>query len=406
MGNYRAVLAVRRFRLLWIGDTVSTLGDSIGALALIWLVYTLRGSVSGLGLFVAAYTAPVLLGGPLVGAALDRFDRRRLMVADNALRGVLVALIPLLHAFGVLEVWELYVFAVVYGLLKMVPLAGVPSLIPELLPSELLDAANALETISFFLGGVAGAGAAGVLIAAVGGANALWVDAASYAVFAVCLVRIGPLVVHRDVTVSPRPFADALRFALRERIVLATTLMFVSINVGSGIVEVILPVYVRRVLHAGAQAYGLVVATCAAAGLVAAIVAGARSFARLGRAIAVSELAAGLSYAGLAGRPSLVPAVLVFAGGAFFLGPLTVWAQTIRMRLVPADLRGRTFGLLRTVMQSAPPLGALLAAPLLHVGGWAGVGVGVALLVGAPAVLAAVAGWLREDERAAVAAML
>jgi len=145
MRAYLDVLALRRYRLLWIGDTLSSLGDSVGFLALIWLVYVTAGSAATLGGFVATYTAPVIVGGPLVGAALDRFDRRRLMLADNVVRGVLVALVPVLHLLGVLAVWQLYVFAFVYGLLKMVPLAGVPALIPELVPEERLEAAPSVE---------------------------------------------------------------------------------------------------------------------------------------------------------------------------------------------------------------------------------------------------------------------
>src|SRR5262249_8413388 len=92
--GYLDLLAIRRYRLLWIGDTLSSLGDSVGFLALIWLVYSTAGSAATLGGFVAVYTAPVIVGGPLAGAALDRFDRRRLMIADNVVRGMLVASLP------------------------------------------------------------------------------------------------------------------------------------------------------------------------------------------------------------------------------------------------------------------------------------------------------------------------
>ena len=392
------VLALRRYRLLWIGDTLSSLGDSVGFLALIWLVYVTAGSAATLGGFVATYTAPVIVGGPLVGAALDRFDRRRLMLADNVVRGVLVALVPMLHVLGVLAVWQLYVFAFVYGLLKMVPLAGVPALIPELVPEERLEAANGLESVSFFLSSVVGAAAAGALIGAVGGANALWVDAASYAAFALALWRLGPVAPPSVSSAdgAPQPVRDALRFIARTPVILATTLMFMSVNIGSGIVEVITPVYVKHVLGAGPGTYGALLSVSAVAGLAGALLAGTTGSWQLGRAIAVSEIAAGGAYAGLAAKPGLALVFLVLAGAALFLGPLTVWAQTIRMRLIPAAMRGRVFGLLRTLMQATPPLGALLAAPLLRHGGIPAAGFAVAALLAVPAVTALALGILRE----------
>jgi MFS family permease len=391
MRTYRDVLSIRRFRLLWAGDTLSSFGDSVGFLALVWIVYDTAGSATTLGAFVAAYTAPVVLGGPLAGAALDRFDRRRLMLVDNVGRGGVVALVPLLHYAGALRLWHLYVVAVVYGLLRMIPLAGVPSLIPDLVPQERLDAANALETVSFFLSAVVGAGLAGVLIGVLGGPNVLWIDAASYFAFALALWRIGEL---ERPSVEPakrraRTIREAARFVLATPILLATTLMYMLVNVGEGIVSVVMPVYVREVLAGGPGTYGALVSVAAAAGLVGALGAGAVTPRMpIGRAIALSEIVAGVSYAALAAEPVLALTFVILAAGAFFLGPLTVWAQTIRMSLIPPEMRGRVFGLLRTTMQSTPPLGALLAGPLLAAGGVPLATLAVAAVIAVPAAVA------------------
>ncbi len=193
MRRYLQVLRARRFRLLWLGATASSFGDGVSLLALIWLVYVTGGSATKLGWFVAAYTAPVVVGGPLVGAALDCFDRRLIMIADNLMRGVVVGLLPLLSYHHALHLWQLYGFAVLYGFLKMIPLAGVPTVIPDLVAAEDFDAANALESISFYLSAIAGPAAAGLLIAEIGAINVLWLDAASYFAFAFALVRVGPL---------------------------------------------------------------------------------------------------------------------------------------------------------------------------------------------------------------------
>jgi MFS family permease len=398
VSRYRDVLANRRYRWLWLGDTVSSLGDSVSFLALVWLVYETSGSSRTLGWFLAVYSAPVIVGGPLVGAVLDRFDRRRLLIADNALRAGLMALVPLLHYGGALRLWHVYVVAFAYGVLKMFPLAGVPALIPDLVPDEQLEAANALETVSFFLSAVVGAAVAGALVAAVGGASALWLDAASYLVFAFALWRMGSVPAPTATGRDEGSIRGALRFVLRTPVILATTLMFMLVNVGEGILQVLTPVYVRELLAAGAGTYGTLVSVAAAAGVVGALAAGASARSLpLGTAIAVSQVLAGLAYAALAGTPSLGLAFVLFALGAVCLGPLTVWAQTIRMRFIPAGMRGRVFGLLRTLMQSTVPIGALLASPLLAGGGVPAAAVAAGGLLVVPALVALALGTLTCD---------
>jgi MFS family permease len=189
-----------------------------------------------------------------------------------------------------------------------------------------------------------------------------------------------------------------VRFVVAIPVIVATTVMFMLVNVGEGILQVVMPVYVREVLEAGPGTYGALVSVAAGAGVLGALAAGlSAGRLQLARAIAVSEILAGLAFAALARTPGLGVALLVFALGSLFLGPLTVWAQTIRMRFIPPDMRGRVFGLLRTLMQSTVPLGALLAAPLLAAGGVALACLAVGALLAVPAVVALLAGMLDRD---------
>jgi len=126
MHVYAALLRNRRFALVWGGATVSTFGDGAAWVALSWAVLRLDGSARGLGWLVFAYTAPVVIGGLVAGRLLDRFDRRRLLIVDNMVRGAVMAAVPVLYSTGELHIWHLYGAAAVYGVLKMFPLAGIP----------------------------------------------------------------------------------------------------------------------------------------------------------------------------------------------------------------------------------------------------------------------------------------
>jgi hypothetical protein len=169
-------------------------------------------------------------------------------------------------------------------------------------------------------------------------------------------------------------------------VILATTLMFMLVNVGEGVVAVLLPLYAAET--AGAAGYGALATSAAAGGLVGATVAGVvGNRIPRGRGIALSAALAGAVLFTLVPEPALAAAVAAVALSSAFLGPLTVWAQTIRMRVIPAGLRGRVFGALRTAMQGTYPLGGALA-PVLVEGGGIGLGfAGAAVVISVPGLV-------------------
>lgn len=366
MHRYRVLLRNPSFARLWTGSTISMFGDALTWISMVWLVYSLAGTTSAIGLLVVCYTAPVIVGGFAMGAALDRFDRRDTLIAVNVVLGCAVATIPLLHALHVLRPWEIYAVAAVYGLLKMANWAGVPTLVPTLVEEEELNTANAMESASWGIADVAGPAAAGAAIAIVGAANVLVIDAISYVVFVLVLVRLRlPATERTPATGSSEDRAGlgpAFRFLRRTPAVLATTVMFMAFNVGEGMLLVLLPTIVRQTLHGGSATYGLMASTFSLAALVGSVLVGAvRWRYTLGRSIAVAQAAAGVAFFGLAFAHGVLGVAVTLALAGFLASPLSIWAQTIRMRMIPDDLRGRIFGVLRTMMQATPPIGGVVA---------------------------------------------
>ncbi len=135
------------FRRLWIG-AVLNIGDGATWIALAWLAITLYGT-SGLIIVTVAYTLPVFGGGIGVGPLLDRFDRVGVMMSDSVVRGLAVASVPLVTWWGRLTLAQLAFVAATYGLLKIVPLAAVPAVLPDLVLESELAAASALESIAY-----------------------------------------------------------------------------------------------------------------------------------------------------------------------------------------------------------------------------------------------------------------
>ncbi len=392
LGPYRDIFQYRSFRVFWLGFTFSVLGDAMTGVALTWLVYQATHSARAVGLLLLASTGPVLIGGLLVGPLLDRFDRRAVMIADSVVRGLAVATIPLLHALGHLPLWPVYAVAAVYGCLKMITLAGGPALVPALVPAARLDTANALETLGFTLGGVIGPPVAGLLIARIGAPNVVLIDALSYGAFALALTRVH-LGVERDApppTTPPPPpttraygMGDAVALLRRSPALFATTLMFMTFNLGEGALSVWLPLFSAQVAPGGAAVYGALLGVLAVGETVGSLAAGAVMAPRRLSPGALICLAQGLS--GLALLPLLLgrnlpSAVVSLALLGACSAPLTIWAQTLRMRIIPPDLRGRAFALLRTLMQGTVPLAGAATGLLLPV-------VGIPAMIGLSALL-------------------
>jgi predicted MFS family arabinose efflux permease len=378
---YLDLLRNRDFALLWGGATISAIGDGMSFVALVWLLIERGGTPVDVGWLAAIHTAPVIVGGLASGVILDQFDPRRVLAADNTLRGIAMASVPIASVLGVLTTPHLFIVAAVYGLLFMTSAAGIPSLITRLIEGRDLTTANAMESLSFSISGLIGPGFAGLLIAFVGAPVVLAIDALSYFLFVGCLLamrqggRAAEALVPDDAGAAPTPapatrgLRPAIRFVVSAPAIVAITLFYMSVNVAGGIGTVVIPLYVRDVIHAGSETFGLLLTILTAGDLTGLLVVGAVRWRwPLGRSIAWALLSSGLVVLLWLLQPPLAAlAAILFVWGSLS-SSLTPWAQTIRMRLIPPEMRGRVFALLRTSMQSTRPIGSVAAGLLLSHG--------------------------------------
>ncbi|HZC31793.1 MAG TPA: MFS transporter, partial [Candidatus Bathyarchaeia archaeon] len=233
-------------------------------------------------------------------------------------------------------------------------------------------------SLSFSLSGLIGPGVAGLLIAIVGAPFVIAVDALTYFIFVGCLLAMreggrpgepaGPSGAGAAASASPssRGLGPAIRFIFSAPAIVAITLFYMSVNVAGGILNVVIPIYARNVLHGGSETYGILLTILTAGDLAGLLAVGAVSWRwPLGRSIAWALFTSGLVILlWLLQPPLLLLGAILFAFGALS-SSLTPWAQTIRMRLIPPEIRGRVFALLRTSMQSTRPIGAVAAGLLL-----------------------------------------
>jgi len=139
-----SVLRNRNFRLLWIGEGISLLGDQFYLIALPWLVLSLTGNPLAVGTVLATAGIPRALFMLLGGALTDRFTPRRLMINSNLARMTLTALLAILVATDLIQLWVLYALALFFGLADAFFFPAQTSIVPKLVDRSQLQAGNAM----------------------------------------------------------------------------------------------------------------------------------------------------------------------------------------------------------------------------------------------------------------------
>ncbi|HEX3565890.1 MAG TPA: MFS transporter [Acidimicrobiales bacterium] len=178
------------FKRFWTGQTISQLGSSFTQFATPLLVFKLTHSAVNLGIATAANFVPYLLFGLVIGAWVDRVNRKRMMILVDVGRAAAIGVIPLLATLGTLQVWQVYAVGFVSSVLTIFFEAGEFAAIPSLVPTDNLVGANGKIQASYSAAQVLGPLIAGVLLALVAVEQLFLVDAASFLVSALALALV------------------------------------------------------------------------------------------------------------------------------------------------------------------------------------------------------------------------
>jgi DHA3 family tetracycline resistance protein-like MFS transporter len=388
-----APLRDSNFRKLWGAMCVSLLGDGAFLVALAWQVYALTDKPAAMSLVGIAMTVPTIVFLLIGGVASDRFDRRRLMVAADLGRALAAGLLGILALTGALELWHIVLLAVVYGTAAAFFAPAFDAIVPELLPSDRLAQANALDQLARPLVlRMAGPALGGVLIAVAGSGAVFLLDGASFLVSAgaLLMLRMPPRAAPVAGGSATRDLLEGWRYVRRRAWLWAT---FASAAIAylcfMGPVEVLVPLLVKHELGGSAADLGLVFAAGGLGSVGCAIVMGRRGLPR--RFITfmyVVWTAATLAVAGYGLSTTLwqlMAASLAF--NALETAGTIVWA-TVKQRYVPGRMLGRVSSLDWLISIGLLPLSFALTGPVAAAIGARGTLVAGGL-IGATATLAA-----------------
>jgi MFS family permease len=349
---------------IWLigGQTVSEFGSAVSAFAIPWLLLQMTGSALQMGLAFAIGFVPYLLLSLPAGVWADRHNRKRLMMAADTLRMLLVLSIPVAHAFGALVPAHLYLVMALMSACNAVFDASYTSCLPNVVGKDQLQVANSALQAGMSTSQILGPALAGTAVGFIGAANTLVVDALSYAISAASLLAIRrPFSTHGLVTTEGgmlQQIAEGLRYVWSHRLIRTISLFTLVGNLGGSAASALVLYRLTHDLHASASWSGLVMTGVSVGAIIGSVLSGivARRFS-MGAIMMVSLFLFAIPdfVTAWARQPFVIGCANVLLGVSMVLW--NVQSMSLRQSVIPDHLRGRANSSIRMIVWASIPLG-------------------------------------------------
>lgn len=345
---YLRVIRSPRYFPLWLGQSISNLGDTLNYVALVVLVFRLSHSGLAVSALVLAEIVPTLLLGPVAGVMIDRFDRRRLLIVVDGVRAALVLALAFTHAL-----WAVYALAALLAIGSTLFNPALQAVIPALLNEEERLAANSVAWSSGRLVQIIGASIAGGLIAWVGTTPAFLANAASFAFSAVMLARLS--IPRREgspgrgeLGVWLGDVQEGLAYARRDPFVARLVPVQALTSLATGATSALLVVLASTHLHLAAGGFGWLLAAIGVGALLGPFLSNWLTGGRYRdvRLLFVPYLIRGAGDVALGLIVGLPSALLILFVYGLNTSTGMVASNTILQTVIPDRVRGRVFTLL------------------------------------------------------------
>ncbi len=360
----------RAFLLLWIGQTISRVGDFMYEIALAWWVLEKTGDATLMGGVLVAAITPSIIFYLIGGVAVDRFSRVGLMLASDAARGAVVLLVSYLAFTDQLEIWEIFAASLFFGIVDAFFQPAFTALVPQIVPEEDLPSANSLSSMSMQLGRVLGPAIGAGVVALIGSSLAFFINGLSFfasALFLLPLLRMNlPRVVSEHGTSVLHDIREGFRVVFASQWLWVSIIVFALTNIMlSGPYSVAMPFLVNESMGAGVETLGLLYGVFPIGFILGGLYLGRfHKIRRRGLIMYGAGIVAGLGLATFGSLPPLWVLIVaaLFNGAALEMGHL-VWTNTLQ-KLVPNEKLGRVVSIDNMGSFALLPIGFALA-------GWA-----------------------------------
>lgn len=361
-------LHYRNYRLFFIGNGISLIGNWIQQIAMSWLVYRLTGSPLLLGVIAFAGLFPGLILTPLAGVLSDRLNLRHILLATQSLAMLQAVVLAFLVIAGTVAVWHIIFLSVLLGLISSFDIPARQTFVVEVIGKrEDLGSAIALNSALFNGARLVGPSLAGVMIALMGEGICFLLNALGYlapiaTLFLIKIERVPKAGSYADLV---RGLKAGIRYAFGFLPVRSLLLIIAVVGLAGFPYTVLMPVFARDIFHGGPYTLGLLMASSGAGALIGALyLASRRTVLGMGGLI---PLAAGIFGGGLVlfslSRTLWLSLFLLLVVGFGMMVQLAL-SNTILQTVVEDDMRGRVMSFFTMSFMGTAPLGSLMAGGL------------------------------------------
>ncbi|CAM5485540.1 MFS transporter [Streptomyces avidinii] len=354
-------LKIRNYRLFATGQAVSNTGTWMQRIAQDWLVLSLTGSASAVGITIALQFLPMMLFGLYGGVLADRLPKRPLLLCTQAAMGLTGLALGVLTLAGHVSVWHVYLAAFLLGLVTVVDNPARQTFVSEMVGKDQVANAVSLNSANFQSARLVGPAIAGVLITAVGSGWAFLLNGLSFAAPLVGLLLMRTNELHR-VEVQPRAkgqLREGLRYVAGRPELIWPIVLVGFIGTFGFNFPIWLSAFVSKVFHGDAGTYGLFNTLIAAGSLVGALLAARRGLSRLRLLVTAAVLFSVLLLVTAFAPGFWLFAALLVPIGVFGLTVNVTANSSVQMATDP-EMRGRVMALFMMVFTGGTPIGAPL----------------------------------------------
>lgn len=363
MGAFVRILRTNRnYRHAWLGQIVSEIGDHFNTIAVFSLVLDRTGSGMVVSAVMLARAVPMILAGPIAGVALDRLNRKKLMIWSDVVRGVLGALFILCIHYQ--PVWPIYLLSALLMFASPFFTSGRTAILPAIASDAELHTANSLTQTTKAITVTAGTLLGGVSVAALGYEAAFLLNAASFffSGWMVALLKAPPdrsfqprrALTEQDVARPWHEYREGLSYMKQRPLVLGIGLLGVGWASGGGAAQILFSLFGEQVFGLGATGIGLVWSAAGAGLLVGASIGHAVgekiSYPHYKTLIGSCYLFHGLTYVAFSQAPELWQALILVGLSRAGMGISMTINQSQLLRHVEDGYRGRVYSTIESMV--------------------------------------------------------
>lgn len=368
IGHIFRTLRYRNYRLFFAGQCVSLIGTWIQQIAVSWLVYRLTNSVLLLGVVGFAGQFPTFLFAPFAGVLSDRWNRHRILILTQTLSMLQAIILAILVLTESVSVWHIILLSLFLGCVNALDIPARQSFVISMLEDQ-NDLGNAIALNSAMFNGArfVGPSLAGILIALVGEGICFLINGISYvAVIAALLsMKIPQAALDKKHKNILHDLKEGFNYAYGFKPIRFILLLLALTSFMGMPYAVLMPAFVRDILHGGPHTLGFLMSAAGAGALMGAIYLAARkSILGLGRIIPLSAGIFGAGLIGFAISRSTWFSLLLMVVIGFGVMVLVASCNTMLQTLVDNDKRGRVMSFFTVAFMGMAPLGSLMAGTL------------------------------------------